>query len=90
LRAAYEKYQDDGFVVLAVSVQENNAVVADFIARHGLSYPFLLDTDGAISNNYNVYTTPTTYFVNSDGVIASILPGVVNQNWIVQNLAAAG
>jgi peroxiredoxin len=63
-------------------------VVDDFIARHGLRYPFLLDIDGAVSQNYDIYTTPTTYFVDPDGVIAGILPGVVNQNWIEQNLAA--
>ena len=63
-------------------MQENNTVVNDFVARHGLSYPFLLDTDGAISRNYNVYTTPTTYFVKPDGLIASILPGVVSRQWL--------
>jgi peroxiredoxin len=63
-------------------VQESNVAVDNFIARHGLSYPFLLDIDGAISRNYDIYTTPTTYFVKPDGVIASILPGVVSQQWI--------
>ena len=69
-------------MVLSISVQENITVVNDFVARHGLSYPFLLDTDGAISRNYNIFTTPTTYFVNPNGVIASILPGVVSRQWI--------
>jgi peroxiredoxin len=87
-RAAYDKYQDDGFVVLSVSVQESNTAVEEFVDRYGLSYPFLLDTNGTTSLDYNVYTTPTTYFVNSDGVISAILPGIMSQQWIDQNMAA--
>ena len=68
--------------MLSVSLQESNAAINNFIAKYGLNYPFLLDIDGAISRNYNVYTTPTTYFVNPDGVIASILPGVVSRQWL--------
>ena len=75
-------YQEDDFVVLSVSLQESDMAVNNFIAQYALSYPFLLDNDGAIGRSYNVYTTPTTYFVNPDGVIASILPGVVSRQWI--------
>ena len=85
---AYEKYQEDGFIVLSVSVKESNSDVDKFIARYGLSYPFLMDSTGNISRDYNVYTTPTTYFVNPDGVIAGILPGVVNQQWIDAQMKA--
>ncbi len=52
-----------------MSVQESNKAVENFIAQYGLTYPFLLDTNGDASLSYNVYTTPTTYFVNPDGVI---------------------
>lgn len=84
---AYDKYQDDGFVVLSVSVQESNTAVDDFIAQYGLEYRFLLDTDGSVSNSYNVFSTPTTYFINVDGVIASIfLPGIVSEGWIDANM----
>jgi thiol:disulfide interchange protein len=47
-----------------------------------------MDTDGSISKNYSVFSTPTTYFVNPDGVITSILPGLMTQQWIAANLEA--
>jgi len=62
--------------------------VDTFIAQYGLEYPFLLDSDGSISRNYNVFSTPTTYFVNPDGVITSILPGVMSEQWIDVNMAS--
>lgn len=88
MRTAYETYQDDGFVVLSVSIQEDDAAVADFIARYGLTYPFLMDRDGRISRDYRVVSTPTTYFIGPDGVITSVLPGVVGEGWLEQNIAA--
>ena len=75
-------------MVLSVSVQEDETAVADFISRHNLNYPFVMDSDGSISQNYSIYTTPTTYFVNPDGVITSILPGLMTQQWITANLDA--
>jgi len=63
LRAAYDTYQDQGFELLSVSVQEGDAEVADFIGRYDLTYPFLMDRTGEIASTYAVTTTPTTYFI---------------------------
>lgn len=87
MRAAYDKYQDDGFVVLSVSIQEGYPAVENFIAQYGLEYPFLMDTDGRISSSYNVLSTPTTYFIDQDGVIINILPGVLTEQWVDANMA---
>lgn len=75
-------------MVLSVSIQEDNAAVDTFIAQYGLEYPFLLDRDGSISTNYSVYSTPTTYFVNREGVITDILPGLMSEQWIDRNMAS--
>jgi peroxiredoxin len=85
---AYDKYQDEKFVVLSVSVQEDNAAIENFIARYGLEYPFLLDSDGNISSSYKVFSTPTTYFVDPDGVIIDILPGLMSEQWLDRNMAS--
>ncbi|HID52209.1 MAG TPA: TlpA family protein disulfide reductase [Anaerolineae bacterium] len=63
-------------------------MINDFIARYGLEYPFLKDEDGSLSRNYNVFSTPTTYFINPDGIVADVLPGVMSQQWIDRNMAA--
>lgn len=58
MRTAYETHQDDRFVMLYVNVPEDDAAVADFIARYGLTYPFLMDRDGRISHDYRIVSTP--------------------------------
>ncbi len=63
-------------------------MINDFIARYGLEYPFLKDEDGSLSRNYNVFSTPTTYFINPEGIVTDVLPGVMSQQWIDRNMAA--
>ena len=87
MREAYNTYQADGFVVLVVSIQESNTAVEDFKAAHRLDNTFLMDSDGTISQNYNIYTTPTTYFINPDGLITDVLPGILTEQWIATNMA---
>ena len=60
----------------------------NFIAKYGLSYPFVLDADGAASRDYEIFTTPTTFFVDPDGVIADIRPGVVSRQWVDGQMSA--
>ena len=74
-------------MILSVSEQEGHAEVADFIGRYGLDYPFALDETGEIGRNYNLYTTPTTYFITPDGVVQDIVPGVVSEFWIDNQMA---
>jgi peroxiredoxin len=85
-RKAYEKYQDQGFEVLSISIQEGDAEVIDFIDRYGLTYPFMIDRTGAVTADYEVSGTPTTYFIAPDGTIVDELPGVVSQRWLEGNL----
>lgn len=89
MRAAYDKYQDQGFEVLSVSVQEGDAEVLGFIDRHDLAYPFLMDRTGDIASTYDVTSTPTTYFIAPDGSIADTLAGIVTKSWLETNIESS-
>ncbi len=86
MRAAYEKYNTQGFEVLSVSIQEGDAEVAEFIERHGLEYPLLMDRAGTTSATYEVTSTPTTYFISPEGTIVDSVSGVVSEEWLVANV----
>lgn len=88
MRTAYEQYNADGFTVISVSIQEKEDAVLAFIDKHALPYPFVLDRDGSIAQRYNVFATPTTYFIGPDGTIVSFLPGAVDEYWLENNLQA--
>lgn len=47
----------------------------------------LLDESGAIGRTYGLRGTPTTYFINAEGVIEDVQVGFISQEWIDTKLA---
>jgi len=82
LRAAYENHREKGFTVLSVSIRESDQVIRDFISHHDLTYPFLMDRDGSASLDFEVTSTPTTFFIGPDGTILDTKAGMVSQDWL--------
>jgi peroxiredoxin len=73
--AAYRANKDAGFVVLAVDQMESAEVVNAFGAKYNLSFPLLLDRDGAINRQYLVSALPTSFFIDRRGVIRDMMIG---------------
>ncbi len=77
LQAAYDKYKDQGFVVLAVDIQETPEVVKPFLQQFGLTFPVVMDRSGAVSSAYRVQAIPTSVFVDRQGVVVDIHRGAL-------------
>lgn len=76
----YQKYQDEGFVVLAVDVEESITVVRSFVDSMGLTFPILLDYRGEIANGrYRIRAFPTSYFVGRDGKVTAAHRGMMTE-----------
>jgi cytochrome c biogenesis protein CcmG/thiol:disulfide interchange protein DsbE len=69
IQAAYEAYQDDGFVVLGINVEEPQQRVEQFVAALGMTYPVLLDETGQILKMYRAIGLPMSVILDGDGVI---------------------
>ena len=79
----YQKYKDEGFVVLAVDIEESITVVQSFVNSMGLTFPILLDYKGEVSNGpYRIRALPTSYFVGRDGKITAAHRGMMNRRMI--------
>ena len=65
-----------------MSIQESDQAIRDFISRHDLTYPFLMDRDGSASLDFEVTSTPTTFFIGPDGTILDTKAGMVSQDWL--------
>ena len=68
LQELYEKYKDQGLMVLGVSIDEQGeSVVRPFIEKYEVSYPVVID-DGSIMDKYGpTMGIPTTYVINKKG-----------------------
>jgi peroxiredoxin len=84
IERAWQQYKDDGFVVLAVDVEEPISVVQRFVESFGLTFPVLLDYKGDVSDMYRLRAFPTTYFVGRDGKIVIAHRGMMTEQILQQ------
>jgi cytochrome c biogenesis protein CcmG/thiol:disulfide interchange protein DsbE len=83
IQRVYEQYRDQGFVVLAVNLQEQDAHVAAFVDQLELTFPILMDRDGDIFDRYRIMALPSTFFVDRAGVIQDLaVGGLLSQAFI--------
>lgn len=85
-QAFSEQYADE-LVVVGVNQQESTAVIADFAAEFGLTYPLLVDASGEINRTYAVFGLPTTLFIDAEGVIVDIAPGAITAAYLEERTA---
>lgn len=63
----YSHYQDLGFTILAVNVDENRDEALRFLESVPVSYPILYDPESSVSELYEVSAMPTTVMIDRDG-----------------------
>ena len=65
MQEIYEAYRDQGFVILAVNAtnQDSPSAAVAFAEELGLTFPLLLDTDGQVSEAYQLRALPSSYFI---------------------------
>lgn len=71
LRRAYDTYRDDGLVVLAIDAGEPAEDVRRYVEERQLPWTIALDPESQASDAYGAIGTPTHYFIDRDGRIAS-------------------
>ncbi len=63
------------FVLLAVDVREEADKVRRFARHNGLSFPILLDTNGAVASRYGVRAHPVAYLIDIEGYVIGVAHG---------------
>lgn len=53
-----------------------------FVEDHGFTFPVLMDREGDVTKRYKVNTFPTSFIIDSDGVIRERINGVITyEEW---------
>lgn len=73
----YCSLKTQGLEVLAINQtnQDSEAAAADFAQEFGLTFPIPLDRSGEISARYSLQGLPSSYFIDRQGVIRSVIVG---------------
>ena len=75
----YQKFKDEDFQILAVSIDTMGAdVVAPFIKNHNLSFPVLIDSKGTITRLYRTTGVPESFIINKNGVVVQKIVGPID------------
>jgi len=83
LQRMYEKYADQGVVIVGVNLGEKPVVrIQQFADRFGVTYPIALDPDLAVRNRYGVRLYPTTFFIDASGVVKEVMEGQMTEGYI--------
>ena len=75
LERLYQIYRERGFTVIAVSgdAKENASQVGEFIRKHGLTFPVLLDPEFVSVKKYGVTGFPESFFLDETGKFMMII-----------------
>ena len=73
-----QKAMGDRITILGISRGSARETVRDFVRQHGYTWRFAVDTEQAVSRQYEVLGVPTSFFINKYGTITARKPGVLN------------
>ncbi len=75
LNRLYAAFKNDGFVVLAVSIDPSDKPVRSFVSAKGITFPVLMDPEKeAYFDLYAVFALPTSFLIDRKGmIIAKVL-----------------
>ena len=79
LQKLYARYQGQGFLILAVNIQEPAARVAEYFKVQGLSYTSLLDPRGQLALRLGVQGVPDTFILDRAGMVVGRAVG--SRHW---------
>jgi len=90
LEALYNRFKGQGFVILAISEDEETNKVPPFIAERKISYPILLDPGQKVNNLFQVDGIPKSFVYDRDGKLVAQSIDMRTQRQFLEMLAQAG
>ena len=83
LQKTHEQLQNNGLVVIGINMAEDEPAVRQYVGDLGITFPILLDTDRIATIQYKVIGLPTTFFIDTEGVIRASQVGPLTADSLV-------
>ena len=71
----YRRHKDDGFMMLAVSLDADPRVVAPYLQEQKLTIPVAFDPEMALADKYGVRALPSSFIIDREGNMAALAIG---------------
>jgi cytochrome c biogenesis protein CcmG/thiol:disulfide interchange protein DsbE len=90
LQAAWERYRDEGLVVIGIDAQDLRGDAQRFADRYELTYPLAFDGHGSTLGRFGNTGFPETWFVGRDGrLVGEHIVGPFDEEQLEENIQAA-
>lgn len=66
--------------------RETVKIASDFIEKKGYTFPVYYDTKSNAAITYNVYSLPTTYFIDADGYVMAQSTGAIDSETLQRGI----
>jgi len=67
MQRLYERLPSDRFELVAISIDDEESKVAEFVARYSLTFPVLMDPGKRVSEAYQTMGVPESILIDRDG-----------------------
>ncbi len=89
LQTTHETWKKADVVIIAINTQDGFENAYSYAKAYGLTFTIPVDIPGKVAELYGVRGLPTTFFINSDGIITYIKIGpFINKDEIEQYMAS--
>ena len=75
------------FVILAVNSVDDAPTAQQFVQQYGMTYTPVLDDNQRVATLYNLNATPTSYFIDRQGIIRFVQVGPIDEATLQQKVA---
>lgn len=82
------RYADDGLVILAIDVREDEGTVAAFAQSLDAAFPLGLDLDGSAQQAWGALALPVHFWIDRDGVIRDGALGGIGSDIMARGVQA--
>jgi thiol-disulfide isomerase/thioredoxin len=82
------RYGEDGLVVIAIDIREEEGLVAAFAQNLNATFPLGLDTDGAAQQAWGAYGLPVHYWVDRTGIVRDGALGGIGPDVMARGIGA--
>lgn len=83
----YEENEGNNIEVLAVNLttaEKNTDHIGEFVTDYKLTFPIPLDSSGEVGDTYQAFTIPTSYIIDSNGVIRKKIIGPMDKEMMTE------
>jgi cytochrome c biogenesis protein CcmG/thiol:disulfide interchange protein DsbE len=88
LVALQDKYRDQGFRVIGISMEDSDSALRDFYRKYKMNYPVVAGSEKIAESYGGILGLPTSFLISRDGRIRAKYPGLADFAKLEQEIVA--